>query len=90
MKLLDLPEPLGIPALRPPGRIGPVPVTAPPPPAVSRAPRGRGMPVALVRLDPRLYQIAVLASLLGYGMVWLSLEIDPGRALAILAAALLT
>jgi Na+-transporting NADH:ubiquinone oxidoreductase subunit NqrB len=42
------------------------------------------------RLDPRLYQIAVLASLLGYGMVWLHLEIDPRRALAILAAALVT
>ena len=42
------------------------------------------------RLDPRLYQIAVLASLLVYGMAWLGLDIQPGRAVAILAAALLT
>ena len=90
MKLLDLAGPLGIPGLRPPGRIGPVPAPGPPSPAVSRAPLSRGAPVASARLDPRLYQIAVLASLLGYGMVWLSLEIDPGRALAILAAALLS
>src|SRR5688500_10895860 len=42
------------------------------------------------RLDPRLYQIAVLASLLVYGMAWLELDIHPGRAAAILATALMT
>ena len=41
-------------------------------------------------IDPRLYQIAVLASLLVYGMAWLGLDIHPGRAVAILATALLT
>src|SRR6266496_115828 len=40
------------------------------------------------RLDPRLYQIAVLAGLLAYGMARLEFEIAPGRVLAILAAAL--
>ena len=48
------------------------------------------MALPSLRLDPRLYQIAVLSLLLAYGMVWLDLEIDPGRALAILAAAVLT
>jgi len=42
------------------------------------------------RLDPRLYQIAVLASLLAYGMAYLGFDIQPGRAVAILTAALLT
>jgi enediyne biosynthesis protein E5 len=45
---------------------------------------------ATPRLDPRLYQIAVLSVLLAYGMIGLDLEIDRGRAVAILAAALLT
>ena len=40
--------------------------------------------------DPRLYQILVLASLLVYGVTRLDLEIPPGRALLLLAAALLT
>ena len=40
--------------------------------------------------DPRLYQILVLASLLVYGIVRLDLEIRPGRALLLLATALLT
>jgi len=40
--------------------------------------------------DPRHYQIATLASLLGYGMVALDFEIAAGRALAILSTALLT
>src|SRR5262245_27370704 len=40
--------------------------------------------------DPRHYQIAVLASLLVYGVVALDFEIAPGRAAAILATALLT
>jgi enediyne biosynthesis protein E5 len=40
--------------------------------------------------DPRHYQIATLASLLGYGMVALDFEIAAGRAVAILSTALLT
>jgi Na+-transporting NADH:ubiquinone oxidoreductase subunit NqrB len=40
-------------------------------------------------LDPRLYQIVLLSSLLVYGAVRLDLEIRPGRAFALLAAALL-
>src|SRR5215213_714871 len=40
--------------------------------------------------DPRLYQILVLASLLVYGIVRLDLEVRPGRALLLLATALLT
>lgn len=40
--------------------------------------------------DPRLYQILVLASLLIYGVTRLDLEIRPGRAFALLGAALLT
>ena len=44
----------------------------------------------MARLDPRFYQIAVLSLLLGYGVVRLNLDIDPGLALVILAAALLT
>jgi Na+-transporting NADH:ubiquinone oxidoreductase subunit NqrB len=45
---------------------------------------------ARTKLDPRLYQIFVLASLLGYGMFVLDFEIAGGRAAAILAVALLT
>jgi enediyne biosynthesis protein E5 len=40
--------------------------------------------------DPRLYQILLLSSLLVYGVVRLDLEVRPGRALALLATALLT
>ena len=43
-----------------------------------------------LRLDPRLYQIAMLASLLAYGMVRLDFEIAPGRAAVMLVVALLT
>src|SRR5215831_4949148 len=57
------------------------------PQPVSRAPGHSGAPLPSV--DPRLYQIAVLSLLLTYGMVWLDLEIEPDRALAILATALL-
>lgn len=38
--------------------------------------------------DPRLFQIAALASLLLYGMAFLGFDISPARALLILAAAL--
>lgn len=40
--------------------------------------------------DPRHYQIATLASLLGYGILGLDFEIGAARAVAILSAALLT
>ena len=42
------------------------------------------------KLDPRLYQISVLAALLVYGMLRLDFEISAGRAAVTLAAALLT
>src|SRR5262245_30086657 len=45
---------------------------------------------APLRWDPRLYQIATLAGLLGYGMWWLDLEVRPGTAIAIIASALAT
>ena len=45
---------------------------------------------AVARLDPRLYQIAVLASLLGYGMLALGFDVSPARVALILAAALAT
>lgn len=41
------------------------------------------------RVDPRVYQITVLALLLGYGLARLDLEIPPGQAVAILGTALL-
>src|SRR6476469_1683376 len=47
-------------------------------------------PSAHRRWDPRLYQIFILASLLGYGMFVLDFEIAGGRAATILAVALLT
>ncbi len=49
------------------------------------------MPEARSRpLDPRLYQIAVLSSLLIYGVLWLDFDVRPGNAATILATALLT
>src|SRR5262245_20974391 len=42
------------------------------------------------RWDPRLYQIATLSGLLGYGVYWLSLEIHAQTAVAIVATALIT
>jgi enediyne biosynthesis protein E5 len=41
-------------------------------------------------MDPRLYQIATLASLLVYGMGWLEFDIIPGRAALLLATVLAT
>lgn len=41
-------------------------------------------------MDARLYQIAVLASLLIYGMVGLEFEVDPARVLLLLTTVLLT
>ena len=43
-----------------------------------------------MRPDPRLYQIATLASLLGYGLVQLDFEIPLVQAAALLGTALLT
>src|SRR2546428_639707 len=40
------------------------------------------------RWDPRLYQIATLAGLLGYGVFWLDLEVQARTAVAIVATAL--
>ncbi len=45
-------------------------------------------PAATRRLDPRLYQIAVLASLLVYGVLRLDFDVRADRAAAILATAL--
>src|SRR2546426_9470352 len=42
------------------------------------------------RWDPRLYQIATLAGLLGYGVFWLDLEVQARTAVAIVATALVT
>ena len=44
----------------------------------------------MVFRDPRFYQIAVLATLLGYGMAWLDFDITAGRAATLLGVALLT
>src|SRR5947199_7671395 len=49
---------------------------------------GRSQP--LTEQDPRLYQIAVLAALLLYGMVWLGFDVGPERTMAILGTALAT
>ena len=86
VKLLDV----ALPDLQSPRRTSLVPAADSPPLAASRTPRGGGAWEAAARLDPRLYQISVLSLLLAYGMAWLDLEIDPGRALAMMAAALLT
>ena len=90
MKLLDLAGPVVIPGLRPPGPPGLVPAANSTPGAVAAARGGHVAPALAARLDPRLYQIAVLSLLLAYGMLRLDLEIDPRQALAILSAALLT
>src|SRR2546425_4504652 len=43
-----------------------------------------------LRWDPRLYQIATLSGLLGYGVFWLGLEVQARTAVAIVATALVT
>ena len=63
-------------------------VTAPPPTASTFAveqptPRAR-------RWDPRLYQIATLGGLLGYGLVQLDLDVDPWTAVVMVITALVT
>src|SRR5262245_44865424 len=42
------------------------------------------------RWDPRLYQIATLGGLLGYGVLWLDLEVQPANAVAIIVTVLTT
>ena len=44
----------------------------------------------MARIDARVYQIAVLGSLLGYGLVALEFEVSVGRAALILGCALVT
>jgi Na+-transporting NADH:ubiquinone oxidoreductase subunit NqrB len=41
-----------------------------------------------LRWDPRLYQIATLGGLLGYGVLWLGLDVDPWTAAIILTTVL--
>ena len=54
-------------------------------------PIARALPArAPRRWDPRLYQIATLAGLLGYGTWWLDLEVEPQTAVTIIASALVT
>src|SRR6058998_2417444 len=43
-----------------------------------------------LRWDPRLYQIATLSGLLGYGVSWLDLEVQTRTAVAIIVTALVT
>src|SRR3989449_7128644 len=55
------------------------------------APTSRALPLhAGRRWDPRLYQIATLAGLLGYGIWWLDLEVQATTTVAIIASALAT
>src|SRR2546426_66396 len=42
------------------------------------------------RWDPRIYQIATLSGLLGYGVLWLDLEVQAWTAVAIIVTALRT
>src|SRR5258706_3573014 len=56
--------------------------------AAARA--GLHLALAARRWDPRLYQIATVAGLLGYGIWWLDLEVLPETAVAIIASALAT
>jgi hypothetical protein len=76
------PSPPSPPAAAPAPAAAPSPPAAAPPPALSPARR-------LAR-DPRHYQIAVLGSLLVYGIFRLDLEVRAGQALAMVAAALAT
>src|SRR5256712_14054251 len=43
-----------------------------------------------LRWDPRLYQIATLSGLLGYGVFWLDLEVQTRAAVAVIVTALVT
>jgi len=58
---------------------------------VAVEPTARTLPAPTARRwDPRLYQIATLVGLLGYGIWWLDLEVQPPTAVAIIASALAT
>jgi hypothetical protein len=85
MKLLDGAGLGGIPALRPAGHPRALPALRARREAGSHSARAAG-----ARPDPRPYQIAVLSLLLVYSWARLDLEIVPGQAVSILAAALLT
>src|SRR3989442_10503502 len=59
--------------------------------AVHSAVAGAAAPVLpALRWDPRLYQIATLSGLLGYGVFWLDLEVQTRTAVAIIVTALVT
>src|SRR3989449_3652746 len=59
--------------------------------AVHPAVAGAAAPVLpALRWDPRLYQIATLSGLLGYGVFWLDLEVQTRAAVAIIVTALVT
>ena len=53
---------------------------------VARSETRRAHP--MLRWDPRLYQIATLGGLLGYGVLWLGLDVDPWTAAIILTTVL--
>jgi len=58
---------------------------------LAAAPAAEAIPARTARRwDPRLYQIATLAGLLGYGIWWLDLEVQPQTVAAILSSALAT
>jgi Na+-translocating ferredoxin:NAD+ oxidoreductase RnfD subunit len=84
------PDGLGTAVLEPPPGRSPVVVRAGRTRGVTSP--GRGWPIGEIaaRLDARVYQISALSLLLVYGMWRLDLDIDPARALAIVATGLLT
>src|SRR5437867_13168652 len=62
---------------------------------LAAAPAAEAIPARMARptarhWDPRLYQIATLAGLLGYGIWWLDLEVQPQTAVTIVLSALVT
>jgi Na+-transporting NADH:ubiquinone oxidoreductase subunit NqrB len=75
-------------------RLAPVEVAAalPAPPAGAATTGAAAARVVRARRpwDPRIYQIATLAGLLTYGILWLDLEVRPGTTVAIIASALVT
>ena len=58
---------------------------------LAAAPAAEAIPARTARRwDPRLYQIATLGGLLGYGIWWLDLEVQPQTVATILSSALAT
>jgi Na+-transporting NADH:ubiquinone oxidoreductase subunit NqrB len=49
-----------------------------------------GLPIKILRYDPRIYQVLVLTSLLVYGIGWLDFEVRATHAVTILVTVLLT